>query len=69
MVECRTPNPDVGGSSPSWPAIAENVSKLLRCLYYDSVVGGTWGRVEIFITKYVQMRFCIVANSIAEYSF
>ena len=21
MVERRTPNPDVGGSSPSWPAI------------------------------------------------
>ncbi len=22
MVERRTPNPDVGGSNPSWPAIS-----------------------------------------------
>ena len=26
MVERRTPNPGVGGSNPSWPAILQNIS-------------------------------------------
>ncbi len=46
MVERRTPNPDVGGSSPSWPAIfvcvAGNVLRLLGSLsrVSDVTAGG-----------------------------
>ena len=35
MVERRTPNPDVGGSSPSWPATTL-VRNLVFALYTES---------------------------------
>ncbi len=51
MVERRTPNPDAGGSSPSWPAILdymmEKIKKFLREVRSE-IKKVTWtGRKEV----------------------
>ena len=38
MVERRTPNPDVGGSSPSWPAIVGCISHNIE-VHFIMVLG------------------------------